>query len=224
MGITLNIWVFSGIIGIAYFGGYLMAKWMMSQPVVEAVAESAEQPQPEPVKSAPQTGQTGVYQGRRLRGRHHERQGEAGIRKYAGRAVGSPVTGLAETLPEEKGKGILIHPENGRIYSPAAGKIIKLYPGGNEFMIRTEFGAYLHLKVGERDEDMIEDYYRARVIQNEIVGKGKLLMEFDLEGLEQDGYRTDVVLRVEDYNVYREINAAGDRHIRGGEDCLWLLK
>lgn len=191
MGITLNVWIFSAIIGVAYIGGYLMSKWMVSQPM--AVGQAAA------VKSS-------------------------SAQHFSGRPVASPVAGNVEALPEEEGKGIRIYPENTKLYSPVSGKIVRLYPGGNEFLIRTDYDAYLHLKVGERSEDMVEDYYRTRVVQNEIISKGKLLMEFDLEGLHADGYETAVLLSVENSGNYREVSTVEKTHVRDGEDCLWIAK
>ena len=69
-----------------------------------------------------------------------------------------------------------------KVYAPTAGKVLKLYPMGNRIRFRTDSGLELLLNICKRKEELHSTYYHCNVLQNEIVRKGKLLMEFGSGG------------------------------------------
>ena len=120
-----------------------------------------------------------------------------------GVTIGSPVNGeirkrMEETAEETADAGtgcISIVPEDGKVYAPTAGKVLKLYPMGNRIRFRTDSGLELLLNICRDREELHSAYYHCNVLQNEIVRKGKLLMEFDQESLAREG--VDTVVTVE---------------------------
>lgn len=139
-----------------------------------------------------------------------------------GWAVGSPVAGKVRFFCEEKRKGVAISPKEGRLYAPVSGKIIKLYPTGNAFRIRTDFGAELLIRAGVHTEELEGLYYRCRVVQNEIVSKGKLLLEYDIESISKEGYDSSVLLSVEEEQNYRDITVTDAEQVKNGDPVLWV--
>ncbi len=121
-----------------------------------------------------------------------------------GVTIGSPVNGeirkrMEETAEETADAGtgcISIVPEDGKVYAPTAGKVLKLYPMGNRIRFRTDSGLELLLNICRDREELHSAYYHCNVLQNEIVRKGKLLMEFDQEGLEREGVDTAVTVEM----------------------------
>ena len=156
---------------------------------------------------------------RRYRGRSHREQQA----KPAGHPIASPVAGQVDVLESQGRRGVLLTPEDNRVYAPASGKIIRLYPRGNEFLLRTDSGVVLRLRAGERDADMTRDYFRPRIMQNEFVGKGKLLLEYDREALARDGYDTHVSMTVEEGERSYDLSVTGSMWVKNGQDCLWVL-
>ena len=144
------------------------------------------------------------------------------VRSGRGWQVGSPVSGYAVVRREGPEAEVVICPVEDRLYAPAAGKVIKLYPMGNAFRFRTEFGAELHIQLGDVKDDMFGRYFRPRVVQNEIVSKGKLLLEFDRQGLEAEGIPAEVSVRVEHYAFGYDVAATAEEQIRAGEEILWM--
>lgn len=142
----------------------------------------------------------------------------------AGWAIGSPAAGEVSLLCEGKRKGVIICPQEGRLYAPASGKVTKLYPTGNAFLLRTEIGIELLIQAGVRTEELEGLYYRPRVVQNEIVNKGKLLLEYDLEAVMQEGYDASVLLSVADAQQYRDITVTQAQRVRNGEPVLWVCR
>ncbi len=115
--------------------------------------------------------------------------------------------------------GVLIEPAVGKLYAPAAGKIIRLYPMGNAMVLRTDVGWELMIKIGQNNDEMNSMYYRSRVVKNEIVSKGKLLVEFDTEGLQKEGVDARVRIGIVNYRE-AEIAVCGRGAVKVGEELM----
>lgn len=141
-----------------------------------------------------------------------------------GWAIGSPAAGAVSAFQEGSRRGVLIRPEQGKLFAPISGKIIRLYPSGNAFRLRTEFGVELLLQAGTHTDELEGLHFRPRVVQNEIVGKGKLLLEFDVESIREEGYESDILMSVEDVNTYHSITLTDADRIKPGEDLMWVSR
>lgn len=139
-----------------------------------------------------------------------------------GWSVGSPVSGQMAVLQEGQSAAIAILPVEDKLFAPAAGKITKLYPMGNAFQLRTEFGAELYIQAGKVQDDLLGRYFRPRILQNEIVNKGKLLLEFDRQGLEAEGASAEVSVRVDSSFYGSDVMTAAEGQIKAGEEILWI--
>ncbi|MCM1026719.1 MAG: PTS glucose transporter subunit IIA [Roseburia sp.] len=157
-----------------------------------------------------ESGRTGALRSREI---------AEGPRGLAG-AVGSPVSGEIEDLWKDGSRAVVIRPEEDKLYAPTGGKILKLFPLGNAFLFRTELGAELYIQAGEGEDELLGRYYRPRVVRNEIVGKGKLLLEFDRQGLKAQGIFPRVFVTVENSLYGSEVMAEQGERIRAGEEIL----
>ena len=136
--------------------------------------------------------------------------------------VGSPVSGEVSDLQEGGRPVVVIRPSEDKIYAPVSGRIRKVFPRGNAFLFDTEFGAELYIRVGDSTDELLDGYYRPRIVQNEIVGKGKLLLEFDRQGLAAEGVSDCVEVSVETGISGADILSASGAHVRTGEELLKL--
>ena len=135
-------------------------------------------------------------------------------------SVGSPVSGsVVEALDRER-PTVVIYPEGDGVYAPANGKITRLFPMGNAFLMTTEFGTELYIQVGDVNDELMVQYYRPRILQNEVVCKGKLLLEFDRQGLEMDGASADVVVSVESCRYGGDVRMTAGERVKIGEEIL----
>ncbi|MCM1046396.1 MAG: PTS glucose transporter subunit IIA [Candidatus Gastranaerophilales bacterium] len=139
-----------------------------------------------------------------------------------GWAIGSPVSGMVSTFYEGSRRGALLLPDQGRVYAPASGKIIRLYPMGNRILLRTDSGVELLIQVGGEPDELCSRYFRPRVVQNEIVSKGKLLLEYDRERLTAEGADTKVSISVEEADNLRDITVTSVENVKAGEEILWV--
>ena len=185
----------------------------------------------------------GFWSGRSIRWKMEETEGMAGEiqeeRKNTaagqlvreGTTIGSPVNGEIRKSGEEEqeaaGKGagrISILPEDGKVYAPTAGKVLKLYPMGNRIRFRTDSGLEMLLHICKDKEELHSAYYHCNVLQNEIVRKGKLLVEFDQEGLAKEGVDTAVTVEMCQTPETRQIVSTWKDYIRAGEELLWVQR
>ena len=146
-----------------------------------------------------------------------------------GTVIGSPVNGEIRKAAEEteefndaEAKCVSIVPADGKVYAPAAGKVLKLYPMGNRIRFRTDSGVELLLNICKDREELHSTCYRCNVLPNEIVRKGKLLVEFDREGLVRDGVDTAVTVEMCGAPERGRIVRTWKDYIRAGEELLWV--
>lgn len=180
---------------------------------------------------ADQTGHTG-HAGQADRAGRLARAGHAGSRlsfRKKGRrgeedsvfwSVGSPVSGEVTAQREGERPAVMIRPDGDRLYAPAGGKITRIFPTGNAFLFSTEFGAELYIQAGEVNDELMVRHYRPRILQNEVVGKGKLLLEFDRTGLEAEGISTEVSVSVEHSPFGGSIRMNVGESVKTGEEIL----
>lgn len=146
-----------------------------------------------------------------------------------GTTIGSPVNGEIRKAAEGEQEAaemqagrISIVPEDGRVYAPTAGKVLKLYPMGNRIRFRTDSGLELLLNICKDREELHSAYYHCNVLQNEIVRKGKLLVEFDQEELAKEGVDTAVTVEMCQSPEAKQIVSTWKDYIRAGEELLWV--
>lgn len=186
----------------------------------------------------------GFWSGRSLRWKIEETEEDAAgayeERKMAGNrqltmqgtVIGSPVNGEirknTEEMPEGAGASgsgqICITPADGRVYAPAAGKVLKLYPMGNRIRFRTDSGVELLLNICRDREELHSSYYHCNVLQNEVVRKGKLLVEFDKDGLTGEGVDTAVTVEMCASADTGQFVKTWKDYIRAGEELLWVQR
>ena len=138
--------------------------------------------------------------------------------------VGSPVKGWTMSCREGEHPTVVIQPEADRLYAPAGGKIVRLYPMGNAFLFRSEFGTELRLQVGNVGDDLLGRFFRPRVLQNEIVSKGKLLLEFDSEGLAAAGVSPAVTVTVENHSYGTQVHVTACEQAGVGDEILKITE
>lgn len=123
----------------------------------------------------------------------------------SGNQVLSPITGTLaalSTVPDETfsqemmGKGIAIIPDKGRVVSPVSGVVAKAFKTKHAMIIVSDDGAEVLIHVGIDTVKLKGKYFTSHMNEGEHVEAGDLLLEFDLEGIQAEGYNiiTPVVI------------------------------
>ncbi len=225
----MDILVTGTTVAAAYSAGFWIGKADKRMMSAAGKEESADE---EVEISAGSAGEleenNGIKRGRKRKewgNRHIQEKLQPGTKRIVlGRAIGSPATGEVSYFKEGGRRGALIHSGQGKLYAPVSGKIVRLFPTGNSMLLRTDYGVELMIQAGIGTEELEGLYYRPRVVQNEFVSKGKLLLEYDPEGIRREGFDPSVLMSVEDAQEFRDITVSDAPHVKNGEDIMWVRR
>lgn len=168
---------------------------------------------------------TGFWIGRSLQWNvEEEEENPKAKRILKGNEIVAPATGTVKVAEENGRKELLLVPEQGKIYAPAAGRITKLYPMGCAMLLQTEFGAEVLLKAGEGIDDMYSGYYRCRVMEHEYVRKGALILEYDPRGIASEGANPQVSVSVQNEEMFEQLRVTELSHMKAGEPMIYVAK
>lgn len=213
MVVTISIYMLAVAAILIFMGGFWLGrsvKWMMWD-TESRIPEEEEQENEDVQQTVAEDGEV------------HSRQMRNGAKRIPqGWAIGSPVGGVVRGISDGSRRGALIQPEQGVLYAPVSGKVVRLFSLGNRMLIHADSGVELLLCVGEAGDEMHSGYYRSHVVQNEIVTKGKVLLEFDRDKMKEEGVDTAVSLMVESTEDYRDISVTRNTQVRVGEELLWV--
>lgn len=143
----------------------------------------------------------------------------------------SPLTGTVIPLTQVKdpvfssgsmGDGIAVIPTEGKLYAPASGKITTLFPTGHALGITTDEGTEILLHIGVDTVELQGKYFYAHVVQNEVVAKGKLLVEFNIEKIKAVGYDITTPVIITNSEAYGQMDSVKKEKVRIGDEILWL--
>lgn len=116
--------------------------------------------------------------------------------------LASPVKGTAMPISQVKdevfaskamGDGMGILPEEGKLYAPFDGSADVVFPTGHAVGMTGENGVEILLHIGIDTVQLDGKGFKTYVNQGDHVKKGDLLVEFDQEMIEKEGYDTTVI-------------------------------
>lgn len=152
-----------------------------------------------------------------------ERRSRSGQARYYGHSLSSPTGGRLESFSEGDESGVRILTTEGRLYAPVSGRILKISPRGNMFQIHTDWGGDVTVRACTNEDDLLDRYFRPRVVKGEIVRKGKLLLEYDREKLCRKCEDTAVYVTVESEQP-EEVCVTEKDLVKTGETLLWMQR
>lgn len=122
-------------------------------------------------------------------------------------AIAAPVTGNVIPVNQVKdeafaseamGKGVGIQPENGKVYAPFDGSVDAVFPTGHLVGMSDVNGTQILIHIGIDTVKLEGRGFELKVAQGDKVKKGDLLVEFDKNLLEKEGYDSTVMFIVSD--------------------------
>ncbi len=97
---------------------------------------------------------------------------------------------------DQNGDGIAIIPRRGELRAPFDGKIIAVVKGRGQLNLISVKGVEVMVRIGSMTELQSAEYVHMLVKEGDMVRKGRLLAEFDLEAMEAAGYDTTSLVLV----------------------------
>lgn len=141
--------------------------------------------------------------------------------KYYGKNLFCPTGGRVMSFQEGEENGVRILTTESRLYSPVSGRILKISPRGNAFLIRTDWGGNVTVRACTNEDDLLDRYFRPRVVRGEIVRRGRLLLEYDRETLCRKCQDTAVYVSVGDENAGK-LEIEEELTVKTGDSIRWL--
>ena len=86
------------------------------------------------------------------------------------------------------GKGIAVLPSKGEVRAPFNGKVLTVFPSKHAIGLVSDNGAEFLIHLGLNTVNLKGKYYEAQVKGGDEIKQGQLLMKFDLDQIEKEGY------------------------------------
>lgn len=139
-----------------------------------------------------------------------------------GRVVSLKETGDATFAAEVLGKGAAIEPSEGKVYAPCDATVSSLM--GHAVGLEGKNGVEILIHIGIDTVNLDGKYYTAHCVEGQGVKTGDLLMEFDMEKIQAEGYKTITPVIVTNTDDYEEVLAQMDKTVCAGEEFLTIRK
>ena len=156
-------------------------------------------------------------------------KGEGLVKKIE---IANPVKGTVvrqEDMADEAfasgvlGKGVASRAEEGKVYAPADGEISVLFPTFHAIGIHTEEGADLLIHIGLNTVQLEGKGFTPKIRQGDKIRKGQLIMEFDKELIEKEGFSTETPVLVSNADDYADVVARKGDEKAAGEELLTVI-
>lgn len=143
--------------------------------------------------------------------------------------IGSPVMGKSIPLKEVPdptfseelvGKGAAVIPSEGKIYAPCDGKVTVLFETLHAVCIQTDYDAEILIHIGLDTVLMKGDGFKAHVKVDDMVKKGDLLIEVDLEKVKNAGHSIVTPIVVCNPTVFKDVQSSAGSDKKPGDDLI----
>jgi PTS system beta-glucosides-specific IIC component len=121
---------------------------------------------------------------------------------------------------EAMGKSIAIKPSEGKLYSPVNGKLMTIFETKHAIGLVAENGAELLIHVGIDTVELKGKYFKTHVTEGDTLKTGDLLLEFDYEEIEKNGYDPITLMIITNSFQYSEIIVENVEKVHAGDKIL----
>ncbi|WP_303984302.1 beta-glucoside-specific PTS transporter subunit IIABC [Niallia circulans] len=142
----------------------------------------------------------------------------------------SPLKGEVKPLSEVKdeafasgalGHGIAIEPSEGKLYAPADGTVSALFPTKHAIGITTDTGADILIHIGMDTVQLEGKHFIVHTTQGELVRKGQLLIEFDMDEIANSGKLLTTPIVITNYREFH-LEMTDKKQIQQGDSLFHL--
>jgi len=143
--------------------------------------------------------------------------------------ITSPLQGTVKLLAEVNdkmfsqevlGKGIAIEPTEGKLYAPEDGTVEAVYQTKHAIGFKTKDDVEILIHIGIDTVNLEGKYFTVHVNQGDVVKKGTLLVEFDIDQIIKEGYEITTPIIITNTGNYRMIEIVGKSDISVSDALL----
>ena len=147
--------------------------------------------------------------------------------------VGAPTAGVPmkmEDVPDPVfSQGVLgfccgVDPKEGKVYAPLDGKVTQFVDSKHAIGLECPGGIELLIHVGVDTVEMNGTGFKGTVKEGDVVAKGQLLLEVDLDKVKAAGHETTVIMAVTNTDDFAAVELAAEGEVAVGEDVLKISK
>lgn len=147
-------------------------------------------------------------------------------------SVNSPVEGKTIPLAQVSdevfasgvlGKGVAVQPTSGKILAPADATVSMIYPTLHAIGLILDSGIEMMIHIGIDTVKLNGKYFEKHVQDGDHVKKGKLLVSFDMQKIEQAGYDLTTTVVVTNSKNYAAIGSTNKNNVTNNDQLLYLL-
>ena len=115
------------------------------------------------------------------------------------------------------GIGVAVRPWEGKLYAPVNGTVASVFDTGHALGIVAENGAELLIHVGMDTVELQGKYFKPHVKAGDRVKTGDMLLTFDKEAIEKEGYETVTPVIVSNSTNHTAVCKGEPRQIKAGD-------
>lgn len=147
--------------------------------------------------------------------------------------IGSPADGECISLSkvsdptfsgEILGKGSAVIPHTNKIVAPTDGTVSMIFPTGHAFTMETAEGVELLVHIGIDTVKLDGKHFSKFVNDGDVVKKGDLIIEVDLDEVKAAGYDTAIPVIVCNTGDYKDVQAIAEGTVTSGQDMIRVEK
>ena len=136
------------------------------------------------------------------------------VTKLEEETILSPIKGEVKPIEESSdaafasgalGKGVVILPEEGKVYAPVTGTVTVLFPSLHAIGITSDAGVELLIHIGINTVQLNGGGFTAHIKQGDQIKQGQLLVEFDMNKIKEAGYSLETPVLVTNYADLKEV-------------------
>lgn len=120
------------------------------------------------------------------------------------------------------GRGVAIQPSKGVVTAPFDGTIETIMESGHAIGIVSDQGCEVLIHVGMNTVQLNGKYFNSQVEQGQKVTKGQILLSFDLEAIEKEGYILETPVLVTNADDYLDLLELESENVKQG-DLLYTV-
>lgn len=124
---------------------------------------------------------------------------------------------------EVMGKGIAIEPVEGKVYAPTDGEIITMFKTKHAIGMKTTQGVEILIHVGIDTVKLNGEHFTSHVKDNQLVKKGDLLLEFDIEAINKAGYQTITPVIITNTMDFTDVIETDKKNVTTSDQILEII-
>ncbi|WP_405316607.1 beta-glucoside-specific PTS transporter subunit IIABC [Faecalibacillus faecis] len=136
------------------------------------------------------------------------------VTKLEEETILAPIKGEVKPIEESSdaafasgalGKGVVILPEEGKVYAPVTGTVTVLFPSLHAIGITSDADVELLIHIGINTVQLNGEGFTAHIKQGDQIKQGQLLVEFDMNKIKEAGYSLETPVLVTNYADLKEV-------------------